>query len=76
MQGEEQDLRVPSVSQKILFYFYYFFDFSLRGKQSCMECTGLKRKCGMMEKESQKSRRMTTKRKRADDDDDDKERPR
>ena len=46
-----------------------------------MECTGLKRKCGMTEKESQKSStRRTTKRKRADeddgDDDDEEERPR
>ena len=61
----------------LLFLTSLFF----RGKRECVECMGLKRKCGMTEKESQKSStRRTTKRKRADeddgDDDDDEERPR
>ena len=83
VQGEEQGLRFSFVSQNYYYYFVLLFLTSLfRGKRSCVECTGLKRKCGMTEKESQKSstRRTTTKRKRADDDDgdddDEEERPR
>ena len=69
---------ISNIQTFCIFLFLFLSDFFFRGKWSCVECMGLKRKCGMMEKESQKSSTRKTKRKRMEDDDgeDDEEWPR